>query len=422
MRTIIYIFILSFFGISSSDAIWVSTGEMSAGNTDIVRAITGDENGNLYASSWGRGVFRSTNGGVNWIFSGLTGKRVSCLSIAPDSAIYGLSMTQDFSYIHRSTDNGSTWTDVFTGSFPLNFAGGGEIVYPQDGSIVAAFSVTVGPLIGNVGTYIFRSTDSGNNWSQTQLLGSGFVGGMIVTDDNRILLGTSLGGVVYSSNNGLNFLNFPTFPPIFISTILKDKINTLYVGDAYGLNRSTDNGLTFTDIGSHSSGESMVAACVSHAGDLFVSVSSRNVFYSNDKGNNWTLINEGIQTGTYILELKAAGGRVYGGTNNAGVKVYEIPTGLNNQNQIATEFELKQNYPNPFNPTTNLEFGISDLEFVSLKIYDMLGKEVSTLVNEVLTPGTYKYNFDASGLTSGIYFYKLSAGEFTEIKRMNLIK
>jgi len=85
-------------------------------------------------------------------------------------------------------------------------------------------------------------------------------------------------------------------------------------------------------------------------------------------------------------------------------------------------FLLDQNYPNPFNPSTNLEFGISDLGFVSLKIYDLLGKEVTTLVNEVLDPGTYKYTFDASDLSSGIYYYKMEAEGFSETKRMTVLK
>jgi hypothetical protein len=97
--------------------------------------------------------------------------------------------------------------------------------------------------------------------------------------------------------------------------------------------------------------------------------------------------------------------------------------GISNISNVVPEgFSLFQNYPNPFNPSTNLEFGISKLEFVSLKIYDMLGKEISTLVNERLIAGTYKYSFNASGLTSGIYFYTLKAGEFTETKRMLLVK
>lgn len=89
---------------------------------------------------------------------------------------------------------------------------------------------------------------------------------------------------------------------------------------------------------------------------------------------------------------------------------------------VPDKFTLEQNYPNPFNPSTNLEFGISRSGFVSLKIYDMLGKEVMTLVNSNLTPGTYKYDFDGTGLSSGIYYYTLSADNFSQTKRMTLIK
>ena len=83
---------------------------------------------------------------------------------------------------------------------------------------------------------------------------------------------------------------------------------------------------------------------------------------------------------------------------------------------------MEQNYPNPFNPVTNLEFGISDLGFVSLKVFDILGKEIATLVNEKLNPGNYKVEFDGSGLTSGVYFYRIEAGEFVDTKRMILVK
>ncbi len=89
---------------------------------------------------------------------------------------------------------------------------------------------------------------------------------------------------------------------------------------------------------------------------------------------------------------------------------------------IPESYSLSQNYPNPFNPTTNLEFGISKLGFVSLKVYDVLGKEVMTLVNEIKPAGRYKIDFNGSNLSSGMYFYKLEAGNFTETKRMLLIK
>ena len=90
--------------------------------------------------------------------------------------------------------------------------------------------------------------------------------------------------------------------------------------------------------------------------------------------------------------------------------------------QIPGEFTLRQNYPNPFNPTTNLEFHVSSSEFVSLNVLDVLGREVETLVREQRQPGTYTVRWSASGLPSGVYFYRLQAGSFVETKKMILAK
>lgn len=95
-----------------------------------------------------------------------------------------------------------------------------------------------------------------------------------------------------------------------------------------------------------------------------------------------------------------------------------------NNTLIPDKFILHQNYPNPFNPTTDLGFGIQELGIVSLKIYDGLGKEVQTLVNEKLSPGNYNYQFSTinSNLPSGVYFYQLRSGKYVETKRMILLK
>jgi hypothetical protein len=89
---------------------------------------------------------------------------------------------------------------------------------------------------------------------------------------------------------------------------------------------------------------------------------------------------------------------------------------------IPDGFKLFQNYPNPFNPSTNIRYQITNNSFVSLKIYDILGKEVASLLNEKQSPGTHEVKFDGTNLSSGIYFYKLVAGNFSEIKTMTLIK
>jgi len=98
------------------------------------------------------------------------------------------------------------------------------------------------------------------------------------------------------------------------------------------------------------------------------------------------------------------------------------PVGITPISQIANNYELNQNYPNPFNPVTSIKFSIPASEQVSLKIYDLTGKEVASLVNSRLNSGVYEYKFDASKLSSGVYFYKLSAGNFSDIKKMMLVK
>jgi hypothetical protein len=86
------------------------------------------------------------------------------------------------------------------------------------------------------------------------------------------------------------------------------------------------------------------------------------------------------------------------------------------------DFELLSNYPNPFNPSTTIKYSIPTSEFVSLKVYDVLGSEVATLVNEEKPTGNYKVNFNATNLSSGIYFYTLKVGNFTQTKKLILMK
>jgi hypothetical protein len=98
-------------------------------------------------------------------------------------------------------------------------------------------------------------------------------------------------------------------------------------------------------------------------------------------------------------------------------------TGVEETSSITpNDYNLLQNYPNPFNPSTTINFTIPSNELVTLKIFNILGSEVATLVNQNLAPGSYKFNFDAQNLASGVYLYELKAGNFTEIKKMNLLK
>jgi len=421
---------------SNAFCIWKPVGQLSPTGTNWVKSITASHNGDLYASVWAIGVYKSTNSGANWALSGLPGKRVSYLTVSPNGDIFALSKTVDVSYIHKSTDEGLTWIDVHTESFPLNYAGGGAIVFPSDGSIVASFAVTVGPTIGNVAIFVYKSTNAGNNWFRTQTLFAGFAGGMIITSDNRIFLGTSTAGVLQSTNNGNTFFNLNTFPLIYIKTIINSNDNAIYVSDAFGLNRSSDNGLTFENAGTQNSTAYLRDAISKSENELFIAMDDKKVFHSTDRGDSWIQINEGLPADVSLYSFAFSKGKIFAGTLTAGVFVYDEVTGINSANGITINYKLSQNYPNPFNPNTNLEFacpparqGISpaslqggELGFVSLKVYNALGKVVKILVNENKSAGIYKVEFNGSNLPSGIYFYKLETPGFTETKSMILLK
>ena len=89
---------------------------------------------------------------------------------------------------------------------------------------------------------------------------------------------------------------------------------------------------------------------------------------------------------------------------------------------IPKEYSLSQNYPNPFNPRTTIEFSIPEAELVTLKVYNLLGQRVTTLVSEILTPGKYKYTWEASQMASGVYIYKIQTGGFQQVRKMVLLK
>jgi len=139
--------------------------------------------------------------------------------------------------------------------------------------------------------------------------------------------------------------------------------------------------------------------------------------------------------GIYNFDTKSLGQHVYGyAISSAGgiaggsqvLKAFDFVTDINQISELVPdEYNLSQNYPNPFNPVTNLEFGISKLGFVSLKVYNMLGKEVATLVNSNLDAASYNYQLSTDNyqLTSGVYFYKLVVdGNIIDTKRMVLLK
>jgi hypothetical protein len=146
-----------------------------------------------------------------------------------------------------------------------------------------------------------------------------------------------------------------------------------------------------------------------------------NIPFTNDDGffllEGSPAINNGIGIG-YSFDIM---GNQIIDAPDIGAYEYTSTTSVEDEN-IVNDFKLYQNYPNPFNPTTNIQYAISNGHFVTLKVYDVLGNEVVTLVNEYKPAGHFIINFDASGLSSSVYIYQLIAGNYIQTRKMVLLR
>jgi hypothetical protein len=155
-------------------------------------------------------------------------------------------------------------------------------------------------------------------------------------------------------------------------------------------------------------------------------VNSIQVFYSTNRGTTWTLdytATSGTPNEVRISDNEHGEKVLYLIRNNGKIATKDVKGHCGSfpeQNEIISGF--MENYPNPFNPTTTINYQIPTSGLVSIKVYDMLGREVATLVNEVKTEGIHTIQWNASGFSSGTYFYRIQTENFSEIKKMTLIK
>jgi photosystem II stability/assembly factor-like uncharacterized protein len=146
------------------------------------------------------------------------------------------------------------------------------------------------------------------------------------------------------------------------------------------------------------------------------------VLHTTDGGENWVREAEGLSNEMLYGLCVVSPQEVYVTGNNRTLLKYGLLTDVEEQPTQPTEFKLEQNYPNPFNPSTSIQYTIGSRQYVQLKVYDILGNEIATLVNEEKSSGMYNVQFTMNNLSSGIYFYQLTAGEFVQTKKMIYLK
>lgn len=349
-------------------------------------------------------------------------------------------------HLLRSDDKGETWT-----SLPVNVIG--IVSLESDGSRLFA-----GAIMSLGGSTLIYSDDNGETWNNTNVTQSQ-VSTIEVINQNLMYAYSNLQVFFQSTDRGETWTQITGLPFTATREIYKSHTGRVFISGYY----SDDDGQTWSQTGYDRAGSGIYAYAENQdglwvgAGKLWLSndhggsweekdpyltasliADGNNIFqgregfaYSTDGGNSFTSYNEGIDNIDRVLSMIFDGEFILIGLDGPGlykIKASDlgITTSVEQTEELANSFELLQNYPNPFNPSTTIKFSIPESGFVSLKVYDVLGKEVATLVNNELAAGSYSAIFDANNysqnLSSGIYFYKLESGNFVQTKKLMLIK
>ncbi len=358
------------------------------------------------------GVYRTTDYGYNWIplNAGLTSYDVNCLA-SNDSCIIAGTRNGLF----KSTDDGLTWNTInsgLAGSYISTLAANNKNIYAA-----------------NLSDTLFFSSDNGRSWIPLNPLnlffGIRFCPTSIAVRDSNIFVGTGLNGIYHSTNNGTNWTNVNNgLTDLSIKSLLIYK-NSVYAGTyEHGVFLSTDNGESWKAINKGVTNYPIFSLFISDT--TFFAGNSMAVFYSENYGNDWIQWKNGFPYAPVISSIVVQDSIVFAGTWAEGVwsrSLSNIPTDIYEKGyQIISEFSLSQNYPNPFNPSTIISYSIPKEGIVTLKVYDILGREIARLVNEEKAAGKYMVNFKGDDLSSGIYFYSLNTNGNVITKKMLLLK
>ncbi len=313
--------------------------------------------------------------------------------------------------LYRSNDAGATWTTFLVGKEVR------AILFGSGGYVYA----------GTWSFGIYRSSDRGYNWTQkNDNLSSTVIHALLDRTKNApqytVFAGTFGKGVAATYDFANTWMDMAV-PYDFITCMNKSSDGILFVGTLTdGVYRSYDNGNTWAHMDGLPAGP-IYAIRVDGSDNIFVSSWLFGIYGSADLGVSWNYL--GLGGFGVSTTYPGPNGSLFASSSTGKLFKNNSPlTGIKDTRKlIPTKFALQQNYPNPFNPATSIRFELPTSEKVTLKIFDVLGKEVVTLINsEVRDAGFYTVNFNAANLSSGIYLYRIEAGKNVMSKKMILLK
>ena len=402
------------FKFNNQESDWLQCGILPASTT----AVGFDRSGNLYVGT-DEGIYTPSPQAGEWyrISNGLEGGEVYEIDTVSD--LEGVFAATGGGLFY-SNDSGTTWI-------------------PESGSLAYSFAEEGGTLYLGTTTGVISSLSGGSYWEEEASIGLPIpVIYSVLASGYRVFAGTESNGVFVTTDGGYFWSETGLSSPLMFKSVTslaatpyanisgtgQPNISdtTIFAGtDSSGLYYSTDSGNDWTHVDGMTAKD--ISSFLFTKNSLLVGTHDAGVFVSTDYGQDWEKMNTGLSTMNVLSLATDRHGFLYAATDSGIFKTAGPVTGIvSPYREIPETFSLSQNYPNPFNPTTAISYELSAISHVSLKVYDVLGREVATLVNEVEQPGRYSITFGARGLSSGVYFYRLVVGNSVITRRMVLIK
>ena len=303
-------------------------------------------------------------------------------------------------------------------------------------SYIYFFDAHNGVAVGDPNLETYRTTNGGLTWNQVSMPPAvdneyTWTGGTSIAGaGNRVWCGTTR-RLLSSTDRGYTWSASPPLPDgilWFYALAFQDSNTGIYAlygeGPGSSYRKTTDGGVTWYDI------DNLVISgiatnCIRYVpgttGTYFItgwSPSANGFACTYNAGEDWTVLD---YSSNYVIAFPSE--RVGWGVPAGPDTVYRYVTSVavGDRNPVPASYLLAQNYPNPFNPSTTIQYELPQSSVVNLSVYDVLGREVSVLVKERRDAGIHEAQFDASGLASGVYLYRLTAGDFTQARKLLLL-
>lgn len=415
---------------------WLAQKSGVTGRLVGAKAVSDDI---VWVGGQGGAVLLTTDGGKNWINHPLPDVNLRVTSIeafdTKTAVAVCISTTNTLGFfIYRTTDGGATWTKLYDA--PKSF-----------GDAIRFFDSKNGIAIGDPDTdrlfywHILLTSDGGATWNRLDSakipapygdkLEQGVSNGMDVIG-NHVWFGTINGGtstffphVYHSSDKGNTWEAVSVSDLTYIQGVAFADAKVGYAMELNGkISKTTDGGATWKALSPIATNSMRAIKYRQASNDIFVVANSGMAYLSQNDGISFDPLAPIITTILRGMTVSPTSNIVWAvGDGGIILKWDENATDVKTvNNSIPTQFSLSQNFPNPFNPTTLIQYSVPSESKISLKVYDVLGKEVASLVNETKPVGNYEVVFNAVGLSNGVYFYTLNAGAVSLTKKLIFMK